>query len=191
MQRSELKISGFTLLEVLIALSIFTVLGLATYRMLDLVILSQRQVEVHDNRLQALERAMHVIAMDIEQVINRPVRDNYADELGALIAPNADYALEFTRQGWRNPLQLPRSQLQRVAYELGSIDSDDNTSGPHLLRHYWTVLDRAQESQPRTQVLLRNIADLQVRFLDAEGDWKNEWPATGNTGQPPKGCPAR
>lgn len=173
---------GFTLLEVLIALSIFSVIGLAAYRVLDVAILSQGQIETHDNKLRSLERAMHIIAMDVEQLINRPVRDNYADELGALLAPSEHYALEFTRQGWRNPLQLPRSQLQRVAYGLGSIDNKDGSTSTHLLRFYWKVLDRAQDSEPLAQVLLKNIDDLKIRFLDSEGEWQTEWPYSTSTG---------
>lgn len=189
MQNSAYKNKGFTLLEVLIALSIFTVIGLASYRVLDITILSQTQIERHDTRLRALERAMHVIDLDIEQLIDRPIRDNYADELASPIAPSSQYALEFTRQGWRNPLQLPRSQLQRVAYELGSTSDGDEATGPHLLRHYWTVLDRAQDSEPRTQVLLKDIDDLQIRFLNDNGEWKSEWPARTASGSLTKGMP--
>lgn len=190
MQASLRKISGFTLLEVLIALSIFSVIGLAAYRVLDLAILSQGQIESHDDKLRSLERAMHIIAMDVEQSINRPIRDNYADELGALLAPSDNYTLEFTRQGWRNPLQLPRSQLQRVAYELGSLDNEDSSTNIHLLRHYWKVLDRAQDSEPQTQVLLKNIDDLRVSFLDSEGEWQTEWPTSTDTGTPDEVLPS-
>lgn len=189
MRVSNHKPAGFTLLEVLIALSIFSVIGLAAYRVLDLAILSQSQIEVHDNKLRSLERAMHIMAMDIDQVINRPVRDNYADELGALLAPHDSYSFELTRQGWRNPLQLPRSQLQRVAYEIAATDNTEEPGRTHLLRHYWTVLDRAQDSEPRTQVLLQNIDDIQVRLLNHEGEWQTEWPQQTETGQPIDGLP--
>lgn len=180
---------GFTLLEVLIAMSIFAIIGLASYRVLNVVILSQSQLSVHDEKIRTLERAMHIISADFEQLANRPVRDNYADTLAALIAPHDNYAIEFTRQGWRNPLQLPRSQLQRVAYELGSIANDSDEAGTHLLRHYWTVLDRAQDSEPRTQVLLKDIDDLQIRFMDQQGQWQNEWPAKLAAGESSKGLP--
>ena len=181
---------GFTLLEVLIAISIFAVIGLAAYRVLDVVIRSQVQVAAQDEKIRALERAMHIISADFEQLANRPIRDNYADPLGALLAPHESYAIEFTRQGWRNPLQLPRSQLQRVAYELGSVSDNNDETGTHLLRHYWTVLDRAQDSEPRTQVLLKNIDDLQIRFLDKESQWQSEWPAKLASGEPGKGLPS-
>jgi len=184
------KSFGFTLLEVLIAISIFAVIGLAAYRVLDIVILSQSKVATHDDSLRTLERAMHIISADFEQITSRPVRDNYDDQLGAFLAPHENYAVEFTRQGWRNPLQLPRSQLQRVAYELGSAPGDKDDEGTHLLRHYWTVLDRAQDSEPRTQLLLKNIDDIKIRFLDSAGQWQNEWPPKQVTGAAKKGLPS-
>jgi len=188
--KTLIKSSGFTLLEVLIAISIFAVIGLAAYRVLDIVILSQSKVAAHDDSLRSLERAMHIISADFEQLTSRPVRDNYDDQLGAFLAPHENYAVEFTRQGWRNPLQLPRSQLQRVAYELGHAPDDKDDDGTHLLRHYWTVLDRAQDSEPRTQLLLKNIDDLQISFLDSAGQWKNEWPPNQITGEAKKGLPS-
>lgn len=186
---------GFTLLEVLIALSIFSLIGLAAYRMLDIVILSQSKVMSHENKIRSLERAMHIIGSDVEQLVNRPVRDNYGDQLNALAIGEESYLIEFTRQGWRNPLQLPRSQLQRVAYELGNMYKGLNTtdqqsdSGIHLLRHYWPMLDRNQESKPQTQVLLRNINDLQLRFMDQQGEWHSEWPVNPLIGEPSNGLP--
>jgi general secretion pathway protein J len=198
MRRLHHKSAGFTLLEVLIAISIFAIIGLGAYRMLDMIILSQVRVDSHTETLRKTERAMQLISMDFEQLVDRPIRDNYADKLAAILSPQQDYLIEFTRQGWRNPLQFPRSQLQRVAYELGSISNSDSnngasnesSNGTHLLRHYWNVLDRAQDSQPRTQVLLKNVDDLQVRFLGSEGQWHTEWPPTLATGKKPHGLPS-
>ncbi|EGG99339.1 General secretion pathway protein J [gamma proteobacterium IMCC2047] len=184
---------GFTLLEVLIALSIFSLIGLAAYRMLDIVILSQAKVTAHQQQIRTLERAMHIISHDFSQLVARPVRDNYGESLAPLVTDQGSFLVEFTRQGWRNPLQLPRSQLQRVAYELGSEPASTNDQYQqmnrtvHLLRHYWTVLDRAQESTPRTQVLMRNIDDLQLLYMDHEGQWQSEWrqaPLTSNASKP-------
>lgn len=187
---------GFTLLEVLIALSIFSLIGLAAYRMLDIVILSQSKVTAHQQQIRTLERAMHIISHDFSQLVARPVRDNYGETLAPLATDQDSFLVEFTRQGWRNPLQLPRSQLQRVAYELGSEPVSTNSQyqqpinrAVHLLRHYWTVLDRAQESTPHTQVLIRNIDDLQLLYMDHEGEWQSEWPQDPLTSNASKTLP--
>ncbi|MGB5439970.1 MAG: type II secretion system minor pseudopilin GspJ, partial [Gammaproteobacteria bacterium] len=62
----------------------------------------------------------------------------------------------------------PRSTLQRVAYAWDERQ---------LRRYVWQVLDRAQDSQPVEQLLLDNIEYVQIRYLLAEDDWKEQWPA--------------
>lgn len=174
--------NGFTLLEVLIALSIFAVIGMASYRVLNTVILSQNRVQVHTDNLRHLQRAMLLLSLDIEQAVNRSIRGPYAEKIASMVADEGDYLLQFTRTGWRNPLALPRSNLQRVAYELGSHGSEeDNGSADKdrqlsLLRHYWPVLDQAQDSVPQTQTLLTDVTEVEFRFMDKGGQWYSRWP---------------
>ena len=70
------------------------------------------------------------------------------------------YPLEFTRGGWRNPLKLPRSQLQRVAYQY---------NGEALQRVVWLILDRAQDTKPRVQTLMTGVTDFKVSLINADG----------------------
>ena len=62
---------------------------------------------------------------------------------------------------------LRRSQLQRVAYAL----ADEN-----FTRASWDVLDRAQDSEPRSARLLAGVTDLEIRYLDGAGEWRPDWP---------------
>lgn len=184
-QGRKLKTSGFTLLEVLIALSIFAIIGLSAYRVLDTVMASQYSVQDHSEGLRRLQRSMLLLSLDIEQAVNRSVRGPYGEEMPGMISGQGDYLLELTRQGWRNPLHLPRSDLQRVAYALQSQQEDSNESddGLSLVRHYWRVLDQAQDSEPKTQKLISDIEDLEFRFLDENGEWRNEWPPLPEVGE--------
>ncbi len=175
------KNNGFTLLEVMISIAIFTIIGLGAYRIFDVVITSQSRITEHSESLRQWQRAMLLLSSDIEQLVNRPVRAEYGDEKGALLV-DEDYFLEFTRQGWRNPLDLKRSNLQRVAYSLGSITGDKYLAGDsdskkvHLLRHYWPVLDRPQDARPVTQLLIDDVIDMRVRIYGDDGNWHNAWP---------------
>jgi len=91
------------------------------------------------------------------------------------------YQLELTRTGWRNPAGRTRSNLQRVAYGL----RDGN-----LLRVYWNVLDRAEDSEPLESVLLDGVDKLELRFLDHKNQWQSAWPSSqlgaSESGIPPK-----
>ncbi|MGH8355671.1 MAG: type II secretion system minor pseudopilin GspJ, partial [Pseudomonas sp.] len=45
-----------------------------------------------------------------------------------------------------------------------------------LERVYWVVLDQAVDSQPRVQRVLEGVTALELRFLDKDGQWHNQWP---------------
>ena len=53
-----------------------------------------------------------------------------------------------------------------------SINSDNE-----LVRHFWLVLDRAQNSEPRTQVLFTDIQDFRVS-LRTENRTLDQWPSS-------------
>lgn len=163
---------GFTLLELLIAIAIFALLGLGTYRMLDSVLQTDKVTRAHELQLRELVRAMAAFERDVLQVQGRPARDPFGDPRAALVGEDLDSpALELTRSGWRNPLGQSRSGLQRVRWQL---------SGEQWQRHYWTVLDQAQDDQPQVQQALDGVTRLQLRYLDQEGSWQISWPPQSN-----------
>ena len=163
--------SGFTLLELLIAIALFALLGLATYRMLESVLRSDEVVRAQEIQLRQLSRAVWRLEQDLIQAVPRPVRDGYGDEQNAFIGQLAGAAggasLELTRSGWRDPTGMRRANLQRVRWQL---------AGDTLERLYWVVLDRDLDSEPRVQKVLDDVSALRIRYLDANGDWQEEWP---------------
>ncbi|MEX6502076.1 type II secretion system minor pseudopilin GspJ [Pseudomonas zhanjiangensis] len=163
--------AGFTLLELLIAIAIFALLGLATYRMLDSVLSTDSRTREHEQQLRELVRAMAAFERDLLQVAPRAIRDPFGEARPAMLGGEGERpALEFSRLGWRNPLGQARASIQRVRWQL---------SGEQWQRHYWTVLDQAQDSQPRVQQALAGVTGLQLRYLNAEGGWRDSWPPEG------------
>ena len=162
---------GFTLLELLIAIAIFALLGLATYRMLTGVLRTDSVTLNHELQLRELVRAIAAFERDLLQVTARPVRDPFGDFLPALRGEADEVAaVELSRAGWRNPLGRNRASLQRVRWQL---------SGEQWQRHYWNVLDQAQDSQPQVQQALEGVTRLQLRYLDGDGAWHASWPPEG------------
>lgn len=158
---------GFTLLEVLIAIAIFALLGLGSYRMLHSVLNTDEATRRHELQLREVVRAFAALEQDLAQVGARPVRDGFAELRPALLGEAEPVAMEFTRLGWRNPLGSPRSAWQRVRWQL---------TGSTLERQYWTVLDHAVDSVPRPQQVLSGVRNLQLRYLDDDGNWLSDWP---------------
>ncbi|TJY55777.1 type II secretion system protein GspJ [Sinimarinibacterium sp. CAU 1509] len=178
--------SGFTLLELIVVLAIFAIFAVMAYGGLDSVLKTRKQVETAQDRIAELQRTYLRLRNDFQQMRPRPIRDGFGDVQPALAAGDGSY-VEFTRAGWRNPLNLPRSGLQRVAYRL---DEDK------LIRSSWRVLDRAQDSQPIDTILLDKVEEVQWRYLDASQVWHSRWPdidTNSNRGEaaPPIGVEVR
>jgi len=170
---------GFTLLELLVAMAVFSVMSVLAYGGLRSVLDASQASEVRAERLAELQMAFSVLGRDVEQAIGREIRDEYGDSQPPVRAgPLADgVMLELSRAGWRNPAGAARSTLQRVAYRL-----EEET----LYRHQWLVLDRAQDSAPAEAQLLTGVKDVRLRFLDGELQWHSQWPPLNRTDVMPK-----
>ena len=191
MLRRARSARGFTLVEVMVAISIFAVVAAGVYRVLSTMVETQNKVVAHSEALRDLQRALWLISMDMNQMVMRDVRKPNDNRSPAVIADNDKYLIQFTRQGVRNPLLLARSDLERVAYSIGpdpdkySVDKNNdqdsdskrkNKNPKHLLRHTWGATDRRDNAKENVQVLFRNVDEVQLEFLDTKGNWKDDWP---------------
>ncbi len=161
------KQRGFTLLELLIALGIFGIMSVMAYGGLSAVVDTRNQVSASMVRLADLQRSIHRIQSDIESTQHRPIRDEFGDLRAAMLWDTSQNGLELTRGGWRNPLTLPRSSMERVAYFL----EEDR-----LIRRSWRVLDRPQNPVYIDTVLLDDVEGFSVKFLHNKNEWEAEWP---------------
>jgi general secretion pathway protein J len=177
-----LRQTGFTLLELLVAMGIFALMAAMAYGGLNGIVDKREATDKHAARLAQLQTSFLWLGRDIEQMTNRRIRDEYGDSQLALSSSEVgSYQLELTRGGWRNPAGRARSNLQRVAY---SVREDQ------LIRSYWNVLDRAQDSKPLETVLLDGVARMELRFLSAKDSgqgsglnqsqkqWVDSWPGS-------------
>ena len=155
------KKAGFTLLELMIAIAIFAILGIMSAQLLNNMIRQHDIIDARGAQLTALQRAMMIMQRDVGQIWGRSVRDQYGTEILAAVTTEDVFPIEFTRTGWRNPLERQRSNLQRVAYE-----HRDTT----LYRYYWPVLDRDIETEPVEQTLMENVLSAEFELLDGNGD---------------------
>ncbi len=172
------KVAGFTLIELLVALMIFAVLSVMAYGGLNLVLDTRERVAARTDLLAELQMGFTLIGRDLEQAINRGVRDEFGDPMVAMVANGG--RMEFTRAGWRNPAGLPRSELQRVSYRL---DDDE------LKRITWPTLDRTQANETSETLLLGGVTEFEFRFLKQDGEWLSFWPPAGDGQQIGTGLP--
>jgi general secretion pathway protein J len=94
---------------------------------------------------------------------------NSNSNFGGTTDPTAVPMVDLTRAGWSNTAGQQRSTLQRVSYAL---------VGDVLKRSYQTNLDTVQGNKPVVQDLLTGVKGVQLRYLDANQAWQNQWPET-------------
>lgn len=166
---------GFTLIEVLVALSLTALVAMLSYGALSSAISAGDSTHIEAQRLQALDRVFQLLQRDLGQVVKRPVQNGYGENLPAFAgAAGGEGLLEFTRAGWPNSRQQQRSDLQRVDYRW---------DGSVLWRDYWTHTDRSAAEAPVSVALSRDLKSIRLRFLDDSAgsaavdssQWRDGW----------------
>jgi general secretion pathway protein J len=156
---------GFTLFEMLIAVSIFAIIGVLAFGGLGQMTRTGQAVADANNRLSDLQFAVVYFSRDWTQVSPRKIRNQYGDEESNIIID--DGVITFTRSGWSNLLGQKRSTLQRVQYLV--IENQ-------LIRRHWRSLDQGIAELPLQAVLLDDVESLEVEFLDALEKPIRVWP---------------
>ena len=178
---------GFTLLELIVVVAIFAVLSILAYGGLSSVLKTRQGVENSLQQIADLQRAYWRLREDLQQVAPRPATDEFGDTRPALFSELGG-SLVLTRGGWRNPLNLPRSSMQRIQYELDE---------EQLIRKSWRSLDQAPNAEPAELMVMDGVLDLRWRFLgegsadaDSDAQWAESWPADVASGQNNPAAPA-
>jgi type II secretion system protein J len=91
-------------------------------------------------------------------------------ELGGGSNSNIAPIVVLTRMGWSNTAGEQRGGLQRVSY--GLVDDV-------LKRSYQMNLDTVQGNKPVVQDLFTGVKAIQLRYLDGNQTWQNQWPPPG------------
>ncbi len=162
------KISGYTLIEILVALTVFAILASITASVMYRVSMTRTRVNEQADRLTQLQLAISLISNESEQIIERPVYGNDMHLFPAFIG-RSQYA-EFTRGGLANPAGLDkRSTLKRVALVC---------AGSRLYRRSWAVLDSPDRNNHQDKLLLDKLTDCHFNFLNHQLQVFNEWRAS-------------
>ena len=159
--------TGFTLVEMLVALFIFGLLAAAGVGVMNYAATNQAVVRDHSERLAEFQRMRATLKADLAQAAPRrtrgmdgvpapgPFAGGHEAEAGVLIA--------FVRRGWENPDGEPRPSVQYVEYRI--------TDG-RLERSTRPALDGAPSGPP--QVLYEGVDAVRLEFL-SRGQWLPGW----------------
>lgn len=157
---------GYTLIEVLISVSVFAVLSGSVYLALSAM---SDAAFVQRERGQALAELQLTVARldaDLRQLVSRPVRPAEGGVAPALLGEPGGF--EATRAGWGNYTGQRRSQLQRLGWQ---------HRGGVLQRRYYLVTDGIRSQVAQTENVLDGVSAFEVEYRSPGGRWLDQWPS--------------
>lgn len=161
--------SGISLVETLIALFIIALLSTAGGVMLIQSLRGSRLVEEHGMQAREIQTAFSMLRDDFAAFVPRASRADGSADQAALFEGHAvrfdGRIVTFVRNGWANPGEHPRGDLQRVEYRF---------DGGALVRRSWNTPDAAPGSRISDQTLIADLQDVTVRY-GASDTWRNDW----------------
>lgn len=178
---------GFTLVEVLVTMVIFAIIGIASFQVLNQMVNTEEQSQKIRERLERLQFSQLLMQQDIRQMVAKPTRPSGLDVTHHYVSNDPEYfdsdggVLAFVRSGFDNPGNImPRSELKPVVYRLweGNLQRVTETF----------VNDRS--SEPTIQTLLEGVSELSFRFYRNDGSsnanrgmdqgWSDTWTSQGD-----------
>jgi general secretion pathway protein J len=157
------RVSGFTLVELLVAILLFALLSAAAAGLLRFGVDARGATFSRLDTLSATTRTRSLLAADLGQAAARPWRDERGASHPAFAGNSSGVLLQLVRRGWRNDGAAPRASLQRVEYRL---------AGDRLERRSWPMVDGAVANPP--SILISGITALSMRF-HSQGQWRDRW----------------
>jgi len=158
--RSITREKGLTLIEILVAMSIFAIIAVISYSGLVQFFKNRAMLHERTEQLIKLQTAMLLLEQDFRFAVARPVRNEYGDSEPMLVsggdsqlAPGELVRFTTTRP---DPELTPAQRLERVAWRI---------QDGKLIRISWRILDREQKSQELARTVLDEVDTMSMAFL--------------------------
>lgn len=151
-----IRASGFTLVELLVAIAIFAVLSALGWKVFDYLIKVKDRNTEHEINLGQLQEAHQQILRDSIQTV--PLTANINNDIQpALVLQNG--SLSLSKTGVTDPLQQGISPDERVEYQYRADEKK-------VYRLKYRYLNRTGADQPESSVLLSEVEQFEVVVLN-------------------------
>jgi len=132
---SSSQSQGFTLIEMVVAASVFAVISIASYATISSVLDAREAIEEKRLLMTSLQRTHALLKNDFRYALNRSVRDEFGDIVPPLLISQSSQLMQLTTL---YPGADQTGKLKRVIWEL---------KDSALWRNEYAVLDRAPDTQ--------------------------------------------
>ena len=161
---------GFTLVELLVALTIFALLSAAGVTLLSFSVRAQAAADERLTRLAEIRRAGALLTTDLAQAAPRISRDEAGAVKPAFVGGSGQgdvMILSLVRRGWENVNGAARPSLQKVQYRWAS---------GRLERTAWRHVDGGLALEP--VAVVSGVRNVRLRYRDPRGEWRERWDPT-------------
>jgi prepilin-type N-terminal cleavage/methylation domain-containing protein len=192
--RTQRAQSGFTLLELILAMTMVVVLAASLYSAMNIAYRAKRTAEHAISPIRAASIAIDLVSRDFENIVIPNILSNQTNLTdfetlylsGPFIGVNssggageADEVEFHTLCSDGNDLPLAEG-IHRVGLLINSADYES----PSLVRRITRNLLSGTEQQPIEEVICRNVRSLSFRYFDGT-DWYEDWDSTALEGALP------
>ncbi|PQM26763.1 type II secretion system protein GspJ [Sphingopyxis lindanitolerans] len=153
---------GFTLVEMLVSLSIFAAIAAMGVGLLRSSVDTQDAVQARLKTMGGLNRVRAVMANDLAQAVQRSTRGVSGENVPAFLGSSTGFA--FVHAGAGAGDGSPRPDVERVGYAL---------TGGEWRRATQPMLDGTALSDGDR--LAGEVASVAVRYRDEHGNWAESW----------------
>ncbi|MFT4629352.1 MAG: general secretion pathway protein J [Arenicella sp.] len=163
--------SGFTLLEIMVAVAIFGVIASIVFPALLQFLDMRERVDEKHQQISGLQKTFQFLANDLRFASNRLSKDEYGDVGKTTLSINDDYLIDLTALYSDLSLQglaVPR----RVRWQL--VDGV-------LQRVQFPVMDPEVDTRVMIQSLLENVEDVEIKVSHiadgrekTDSDWEEQ-----------------
>jgi len=154
--------NGFTLIEMLVALSLFAAIAAIGVGLLRSSVDTQDAVQTRLKAMGGVNRLRAVMANDLAQAVQRSTRGPAGEAVPAFVGSSTGFA--FVHGGAAGLDGSPRPAIERVAYAL--VGSEWRRATQPMLDG--TALNAGDR-------LLGEVAAVAVRYRDDTGNWSDSW----------------
>lgn len=173
MNKKKLKFElGFTLIELMVAITIFAIITTISYRTISSLIITKERLTNAQKKWGSVVNAVSLISDSLNKIIPLTIRGNSGELLPALIGleklnSKNDSQLEFTISGYIKDQVIGTIPPKRIGFRFVQGD---------LYIVFWPVLNRAPLTVPSAELVLSNIKEFKIEYYGNDKKWYLNWP---------------
>ena len=158
---------GFTLIEVMVSVTIMAFMSVLSYQAVDVVIEVNERSRSDLAEEANLQRAWQIIGQDLLHLRPRTFVDERGSIESAYLTDPSEFGLRFSRGGGPMIRSNP-SGVRRIAY---SINEEQQ-----LQRQSWAITGSTRDSEGTRLLILNDVEEILLEHLTPDYSYDPNWP---------------